>query len=437
MNDNQTETTRANILVVDDTPDNLRLLSALLSQKGYKVRKALNGQMALTACQVTPPDLVLLDINMPLMNGYEVCKELKNDQRTGDIPVIFISALDDVLDKVKAFEVGGIDYITKPFQEAEVLSRINSQLKLRSLQRKLQEKNILLEQAMTDLKQAQAQLVQNEKMVSLGQLVAGIAHEINNPVCFIHGNLSYINNYTSKLLWLVQLYQQALPKPTPNIQEILEEIDVEFLAEDLPKLMGSMEVGTERIRTIVQALKNFSRHGEAELKPVDIHDGLDSNLLILHNRFNHELKAQEIAIVKDYATLPLVECYAGQINQVFMNILTNALDALEHKINDHNSTFQSESFLPTINIRTELLDRERIAIAISDNGPGMTEAVKKRVFDPFFTTKNVGAGTGLGLSISYQIVVDAHGGQLDCESTFGEGTKFIIILPIQHPQKSS
>lgn len=426
MNENLVNNYVGNILVVDDTPDNLRLLSAMLTQKGYKVRKALNGQMAITACQVTPPDLILLDINMPGMNGYEVCKRLKEDDRTREIPVIFISALDDVLDKVKAFQVGGIDYITKPFQDAEVLSRISSQLNLRFLQIKLQEKNSLLEQAIKDLKQAESQLVQNEKMASLGQLVAGVAHEINNPVGFIHGNLSYVNIYTSKLIDLLKLYQKALPNPHQEIEEILEEIDLDFLSEDLPKVMNSMTVGTERIRKIVQALKNFARHGEAEVKVVDIHDGIDSTLMILQHRLSGESEQKAISVIKQYGSLPLVKCYAGQINQVFMNILINSLDALE--------TSQTKSQNPTITIGTEMIDSEQIAISIADNGPGMTEEVKKHIFDPFFTTKTVGTGTGLGLSISYQIVVESHEGKIYCDSVLGEGSKFTIVLPVNHPK---
>ncbi|HEY9850067.1 MAG TPA: response regulator [Leptolyngbyaceae cyanobacterium] len=429
MNEIRSHNYVGNILVVDDTPDNLRLLSAMLTQKGYKVRKALNGQMAITACQVTAPDLILLDINMPGMNGYEVCKRLKEDDRTKDIPVIFISALDDVLDKVKAFQVGGIDYITKPFQDAEVLSRISSQLNLRFLQIKLQEKNSLLEQTLKDLKQAESQLVQNEKMVSLGQLVAGIAHEINNPVGFIHGNLSYVNIYTSKLLYLLKLYQRSLPNPDREIEEILEDIDLEFLSEDLPKIMSSMTAGTERIRKIVQALKNFARHGEAELKVVDLHDGIDSTLMILQHRFSGESNETPISVIKQYGSLPLVECYAGQINQVFMNILSNSLDALE--------SWQTQSKKPTITIATEAINSEQVAISIADNGPGMTEEVKKHIFDPFFTTKSVGAGTGLGLSISYQIVVESHEGKIDCDSAPGEGAKFTIVLPVNHPKATS
>ena len=210
---------KLNILVVDDTPDNLRLLSAMLSTRGYEVRKALNGKMALNACQINLPDLILLDINMPDMNGYELCQKLKADQTTSGIPVIFISALDDVLDKVKAFDVGGSDYITKPFYTAEVISRIENQINLRSLQVKLHKKNIYLQKTLEDLKAAQLQQIQNEKMVALGHLVAGIAHEVNNPVSFIYGNLEYVSDYVGDLVNLVEAYQQEYPNPTREFRK--------------------------------------------------------------------------------------------------------------------------------------------------------------------------------------------------------------------------
>lgn len=226
MYSNQNE--KINILVVDDTPDNLRLLSAMLTTEGYEVRKALNGKMALSACKILQPDLILLDINMPEMNGYEVCQELKAEEITFQIPVIFISALNDVLDKVKAFDVGGSDYITKPFHAAEVISRIENQINLRRLQVKLYEKNALLQKANKDLQAAQVQQIQNEKMFALGHLVAGIAHEVNNPVSFIYGNLEYAREYIENLVSLVEAYQEEYPHPTTKIREIEEEIDLDF-----------------------------------------------------------------------------------------------------------------------------------------------------------------------------------------------------------------
>jgi len=297
-----------------------------------------------------------------------------------------------------------------------------------------------LEQAFIELQRTQTQLVQSEKMSSLGQLVAGVAHEINNPVSFIYGNLIHASGYTNDLLGLLQLYQQHYPNPVPEISSEIEEIDLEFLMEDLPKLLSSMKVGAERICEIVAALRNFSRLAEAEVKAVDLHEGLDSTLMILHNRLKASGKHPEIKVIKEYGNVPLVECYAGQLNQVFMNLLVNAIDAID-EYNQMRTSEEGAALTPEeiqanpsfIRVRTELLNDCEVAIRIADNGPGMTEEIKARLFDPFFTTKPVGTGTGLGLSISYQIVVEKHGGQLHCHSQLGQGTEFVIQIPLLQP----
>jgi signal transduction histidine kinase len=260
-------------------------------------------------------------------------------------------------------------------------------------------------------------------MSGLGQLVAGVAHEINNPVNFIYGNLSHANNYAQDLLEIIKLYRQTYPQPTSEIQELAQELDLEFLVEDLPKLLGSMKVGAQRIREIVASLRNFSRMDEAQMKEVDIHEGIDSTLMILEHRIKAKTDRSRIKIIKDYGNFPKIECYPGQLNQVFMNILANALDALEERIGDNNS--------PTICIKTELVGCKQVKISISDNGKGIPENIKTRLFDPFFTTKPVGKGTGMGLSISYQIVVEKHCGSLDCISAPGEGTEFAIAIPMK------
>lgn len=293
-----------------------------------------------------------------------------------------------------------------------------------------------LEQALLELQKTQAHLVQSEKMSSLGQLVAGVAHEINNPVSFIYGNLIHAREYTSDLLGLIELYQQQYPEPAPELKSEIEGIDLEFLLTDLPKLLDSMRVGAERICEIVAALRNFSRLAEAEMKAVDLHDGLDSTLMILHNRLRAQGEHPEIRVIKEYGNLPKVECYAGQLNQVFMNLLSNALDAIDEQ-NQKRSLDEIKDHPSFIRIRTELLNEYEVAISIADNGPGMTEDVKARLFDPFFTTKPVGTGTGLGLSISYQIVVKKHGGQFYCNSQLGKGTEFVIQIPISQDLENS
>lgn len=280
-----------------------------------------------------------------------------------------------------------------------------------------------LENTISELQRAQTQLVQSEKMSGLGQLVAGVAHEINNPVNFIYGNLNHANNYIQDLLEIIETYRRNYPQPTLEIQELTEELDLEFLVEDLPKLLGSMKVGAQRIREIVASLRNFSRMDEAQMKEVNIHEGIDSTLMILEHRIKAKPDRPRIEIIKNYTKLPQIECYPGQLNQVFMNILANALDALEEIVWDDNS--------PTICIKTELVECKQVKISISDNAKGIPEKIKTRLFDPFFTTKPVGKGTGMGLSISYQIVVEKHCGSLNCISAPGEGTEFVITIPLK------
>ncbi|MBD1885913.1 ATP-binding protein [Microcoleus vaginatus] len=287
-----------------------------------------------------------------------------------------------------------------------------------------------LEKTLQELQQTQAQLIQQEKMSSLGLLVAGVAHEVNNPINFIYGNIHHASEYTRDLFELVKLYQKNYLSPPSEISEYLKNIDFDFLSKDLPQLLSSMKIGADRIVQIVQSLRNFSRLDESEMKPVNIHEGIDSTLLILQSRLKATADRPPIEIVKNYSNLPLVECYAGQLNQVFMNILANAIDALE-SYNLDREPKAAEANPIAIAITTEYSVPDKIIVRISDNGPGMAENVKKRLFDPFFTTKPVGKGTGLGLSISYKIVVEKHKGTLRCDSTPGLGTEFSIEIPLR------
>ncbi len=712
---NQSSASKGNILVVDDTPANLNLLIKMLSEQGYKVRPVPSGKLALRSVESTLPDLILLDVRMPEMDGYEVCSKLKASSRTKDVPVIFISALDEVIDKVKAFSIGGVDYITKPFQIQEVLARIEHQLTISRLSKQLTEQNSRLSQeieerklaqealhqsvatnrallnaipdimfryradgtyldfkpakdfkifvppdeligrnvqeilppelaqrmlrayqqairsgetqileyqlpideqlhdyetrivacgcdevieimrditarkhaevalaqserkyrnlvetsqdviwstdtqgrltfvnqavkqvfgyepeemlgrpftdfmpaeqlvkdvvvfqhilkgevlrqyetiglgkddklihllfnaialldeqgqvvgttgtalditerkiaedtlrqsearfreqaqelelALNQLKCAQSQLIQAEKMLSMGQMVAGVAHEINNPVTFIYGNLTPAREYFQDLSRLIESYQKTYPNPTPEIRHIVEEIDLEFLMEDWQQLIDSMQAGAERIRQIVRSLVLFSRQNTSQKKPVDIHQGIDNTLILLQ----HQLRSKgisasgrdsalcsEIKVIKDYGQLPQVTCDGGQLNQVFMNLLCNAIDALETQPSPRIITIRTEmgSRESGVGNREKSSCAPSVVIRIADNGPGMSEAVHKKMFDPFFTTKSVGSGMGLGLSISYQIVVEKHLGQISCISTPGRGTELIVEIPV-------
>ncbi|SRR5579883_703652 len=324
----------------------------------------------------------------------------------------------------------------------DITDRKQAEVALLASEQQLRQQTQQLEQTLHDLQQTQTQLVQTEKMSSLGQLVAGVAHEINNPVNFIYGNLNHAHTYTQDLLRLIQLYQQHHPNPAPAVQAEAEAIDLDFLLEDLPKLLASMKVGAERIQQIVRSLRNFSRMDEAAMKAVDLHEGIESTLLILHNRLKARSGHPGIQIVKAYGDLPNIECYAGQLNQVFMNVLANAIDALDEAVANGRWSLSdgaqsvheqepTDNTPPTITIRTEQVTAERVAIRIFDNGPGMSEGVRKRLFDPFFTTKPVGHGTGLGLSISYQIVTETHKGTFQCYSEPGKGSEFRIEIPMR------
>ncbi len=421
------------ILVVDDTPANLAVLSEALSDADFEVAIATDGELAISQAELSLPSLILLDVMMPGIDGFETCRRLKASKITQNIPIIFMTALSDSTDKVKGLSLGAVDYVTKPFQEAELIARVKTQLKLYHLTEHLEhqvgERTAELKQALHQVQQSQLQLLQSEKMAALGQLVAGVAHEINNPLNFIHANLSHMEEYTEIFLDFLELYQKNYPHPVDEIQEQAEDVDLEFVQSDVIKTIASMKIGTERIRKIVLSLRNFSRIDEAEFKAVDLHEGIESTLMILQHRFKAQPQRPEIQIIREYDKLPPIECYSGQLNQVFMNILANAIETLEES--NAKLTYQQIQDNPNqIIIRTSVIDSKYVEIVIGDNGCGIPEHIRHYIFDPFFTTKPVGKGTGMGLSISYQIITEKHKGQLKCFSEVGQGTKFVIQIPI-------
>jgi two-component system, NtrC family, sensor kinase len=311
------------------------------------------------------------------------------------------------------------------------LAKSNETLELRVQQRteELHDNNLMLQQTMETLKQTQLQILQIEKMSALGQMMAGIAHEINNPINFIHGNISHVDNYAQDLLTVVQQYQSYYPNPPQKLQQLLKEVDMDFLQEDLSKLLKSMKGGSERIRNIVLSLRNFSRLDEAEFKAVNLHEGIDNTLLILQHRLKEKADLPAIEVSKHYDQLPLVECYPAQLNQVFMNLLINSIDAVQDMAQQQGLRLPDGN-RGKIAITTKLVDQNRVQITIADNGLGIPEDLRSRIFDPFFTTKPVNQGTGLGLSICYQIVAGKHHGKIWCESNPGVGTQFFVEIPI-------
>lgn len=394
---------------------------AFESMTGYRREEILGKNCRFL--QGSDTDSAALEIIRQALKTESECQViLKNYRKDGTIfwNSFSISPVRDKTGKLTHF-IGVQRDITDRKQAEEALQKSEAQSREQAAQ---------LAAALEELKTTHSQLVQSEKMSSLGLLIAGVAHEINNPVSFIHGNLAHLKDYTQDLLHLLELYQQHYPNPVAEIQQETAENDLDFLAEDLPRIMSSMSVGVERICQIVQSLRNFSRHDDSQMKPVNLHEGIDSTLLILNHRLKGNAEIPPIKIVKKYGNLPLVECFAGPLNQVFMNILSNAIDAID----DGNSrrSFQEMPDNPSqIIICTEVVGNF-VEIKIADNGPGITEEVKQRIFDTFFTTKPIGKGTGMGLSISYQIIVERHKGEFYCTSELGKGTEFTIKIAIAH-----
>lgn len=430
------------ILVIDDNPTNLQVLYKALCDRGYDVLVEMDGKSGIELVKSSPPDLILLDVMMPGIDGFETCIRLQADPLTKEIPIIFMTALSDTVDKVKGLSLGAVDYISKPFQQEEVLARIKVHLKLRRLSLQLAEQNQQLEErvkqrtaklykTIEELKQTQLHLVQSEKMSAIGQLIAGIAHEINNPVGCIVGNIEEANNAIKDLTEYLQLCQEKCHIPGSEIERKASEIDLEFLIEDLPKMLFSMKSGIDRIRNISNSLRTFSR-ADSEYKVLaDIGEGIESTLMILQHRLKANNKRPAIQVIKNYGDIPLLKCYLGQLNQVFMNLLANAIDALE-EANQGNTFEFIESRPNLITITTQLSDCKRyILIKIRDNGKGIHEEILSHIFDYSFTTKPVGKGTGIGLSISRQIVEETQGGCLTCSSVLGEGTEFAIALNLE------
>ncbi|MEL6164046.1 MAG: response regulator [Cyanobacteria bacterium J06628_3] len=425
---------KMHILLVDDNPTNLKVLFEAIGGYGWKALMATDGESAIEQAEYAKPDLILLDVMMPGIDGFETCRRLKANPTTENIPIIFMTALSETTDKVRGLEIGAVDYITKPFQQEEVIARLKLHLKLSLLNRKLeqqvQQRTTELSQSVEKLQQTQLQLVQSEKMSTLGQLVAGIGHEINNPIGFIAGSCSNIEEYLKDIFSLVELQQEKLAdSDDEEIEELIEEIDLEYLMEDLPKLIQSMRNGITRLKDISLSLRTFARSDIAHQVEYQIHEGLNSTLMLLKHRLKDIGSRPKIEVVKSYSEIPSITCYPGQLNQVFMNIVANAIDAFDDLHESHSEQLAASPYTITITTSADSA-QQTVSVCIEDNALGMTPEVQARIFEQSFTTKPVGKGTGLGLAISQQIIVDKHNGKIDCLSTPENGTKFIITLPI-------
>ena len=422
------------ILIVDDNPNNLGVIVDYLEDCGLTISVSRNGESGLKRAKFVHPDLILLDVMMPGIDGFETCRRLKADEETRNIPVIFMTALTSPEDKVKGLEVGGVDYVTKPIQHEEVYARILTHLRIQKLTRDLEqvvrERTLQLSEALDDLKQSQLQLIQQEKMATLGQLMAGVGHEINNPLGFIRGNVGYLKEYILEVFDHLKLYQKFYPDPHPEIIKNAEEIDLDYLLQDVPNSLEAMKKGVDRLTAIGMALRTFARGDCDEKWSFDLHEGLESALTILHHRLKANNKRPDIKVIKHYSPLPEIGCFPGPMVQVFMNIIANAIDALEEY--RERESYQAISNNPQkLEISTQIdLKNKQVAIAIKDNAMGMSPEHLQQIFEPNFTTKAVGKGTGLGLAIARQIVEEKHAGILNCHSQLGRGTEFIIKLPL-------
>lgn len=414
------------LLVDDQVTVHESVYQMLVTEADITCHYCCNPHQALQMAANLAPTVILQDLVMPEMDGITLMQQFRAEPATHDVPIVVLSSNDEPQMKAEAFALGANDYLVKLPDKIELIARIRyhsqayrnrqAQIAVQVARAQAQE----LEQALQELRRTQTQLIQSEKLSSLGQMLAGIAHEINNPINFIYGNLKYIGDYMQDLLQLVKFYQQHYPEPPAAIQSFLEEISYDFLVEDFPQTVQSTAVGVDRMVQIVLSLRNFARQDSSEMSVVDLHAGIDSTLLIL----NHRIK-QGIQVVKQYGQIPLVECYPAQLNQVFMNILSNAIDALLE---------QSLQLNKQIWIETNMVNNQ-IQIRIIDNGVGIADTIKEKLFEPFFTTKPVGKGTGLGLSICQQII-NKHHGRIQVLSEPAKGTEFLIQLPIWHASKS-
>ena len=429
------QTKTPNIFIVDDDHCSQQLLGDVLMRTGHATRLFPDGKSALKAAREAPPDLILLDVMMPDMDGFEVCRLLKTDEATSHIPVVLVTCLNEKTMRLKGIAAGADDFISKPFDATEIQLRTHNLLLVKeyqdhlkvhaeSLDQQVRLRTTELEKVISELKSTQRQMIQQEKMATIGQLSAGIAHEINNPVGFIASNSSSLGKYCEKILKFMETQQEALlsgrtdPENIEELQELRRQMKIDYIVKDIPEMIAETMEGVERIKSIIRDLKSFSRTEESEQKDADIIQCLESTI----NIANNELK-YKATIKREYGDLPLLRCYPQQLGQVFMNLLVNAA----HAIDTHG----------VVTVRT-WHDDGFIYVSISDTGCGISDEVKAHIFEPFFTTKEAGKGTGLGLSISSEIVRN-HGGEIRVESEIGQGSTFIVSLPLDYnvPQSVS
>ena len=437
------------IMIVDDRELNLQLMSDLLKISGFNVIVAEDGEMALEKLKNELPDLILLDVLMPGINGFETCRRLQSSENTKNIPVIFMTSISESQDKIRGLKLGAVDYIVKPFKEEELLARINIHIRLQEeikertqaeielqkakveLEERVKERTAKLSQYLADLQEIQIQLIKSEQMSSIGELITGIAHELNNPVSIVVGNIALAETYLQGIINHIKLYQKEFPNPGSIIEKDAEKMDIDFLIKELPQMLSSIKLASDRIRETSVSLRSFARADSMSKVPFNINDGIESNLKILQHRLKANNQRPEIKIVKNYGDLPKINCYPHALNQVLMNLLVNAIDSLEEFNYKKNRTYQEIlQNSNCINITTSVIESDEVEIIIADNGLGMLAHLKDQLSEAVEDIKPSNKKNSLGFSINHLIVVDKHRGQLKCNSLPKQGTEFVIKLPI-------
>ncbi|MGB2925458.1 MAG: response regulator [Limnothrix sp.] len=403
----------ATILIVEDDPIQTLLLKHCLAHENYHTIFATDGLTALTLMRQHKPDLILCDWIMPGLNGIDVCKKIKTDSDLASTIFILLTGKSSIEDQVYGLESGADDFLNKPVEKNQLLARIHAGLRQKKLYNNLQAVN-------KELKETQAQLIQTKKMSSLSKVVAGIAHEINNPIGFIHGNVQHARNYFDDLQELIQLFQTTYPNPPEEITDCIETIELAYLMEDLPKLLESMGSGSHRIKEIIESLRTFAGLDESAMKSVSLESCINNTLKLI----DQQLQEHQIKVICEYTEMPLIHCNFRDINQALMNVLLNAIDGIVEKK-------QTETDLDgCIQISTTQPRPDVINLSVIDNGVGVDADIFEKIFDPFFTTKQVGKGMGLGLSVAYRII-QQHSGSIFCNSYPDAGAEFVICLPIE------
>lgn len=420
----------AKILTIADAVT-LEVVQELLGREGHQVRVALDAGGGLELVRELSPDLIICDGNSAQIDWLEVCRLVKADSlpdsfASRELATAYFVLLTtpEQFAELQALDAPYDDFLFKPIVKQELLGRVRAGMRSRELRR-------ALERTEQEMQQSRDRIVQSEKMSSLGELVSGIAHEINNPITFIYSNLTHVQSYSTDLIQLLRLYQKQFVNPGAEILQKQQDMDVEFILDDLLKIVSSMRNGSDRIRQIILSVQDFSRSDRSGWQLFDISDGLENTLLLLQHRLPAREGRRDIKVMKEYGNLPQVECYAGQLNQAFLNIINHAIDALEESSQELDES-ESLKFKPVILISTQVIDAQRISIEIADNGMASSEEIAAQVSDPVLILKPAEHSRALGLAVSYQIIVDQHKGELKCFSEPGKGTKFRIEIPVRH-----